>query len=154
METPVMSEGNRSGGHGTRLHEDPTLRARARASMVLAPPGTSSNSKCPSQKKPTTERSSCCRLPTMTFSTLPTIFAEVAWTLDMQSSRKGKESPFAYDFRFSTRMTSFNPDHVSSTAQTLTSTRPSGNANARTTSSVTSVGTLAAFFGHETQIAP
>ena len=44
-----------------------------------------------------------------------------------------------------------SPDHVSSTAQTLTSTKPSGSATTRTTSSVISVGTPADFFGHDTQ---
>src|SRR5437867_921153 len=58
------------------------------------------------------------------------------------------------DFRFSRRIINFNPDHVSSTAQTFMSTNPSGKAISRTTSSVISVGTLADFFGHETQIVP
>ena len=40
------------------------------------------------------------------------------------------------------RMTSFSPDQTSSTAQTLTSTRCSGSATSRITSSVMSVGTL------------
>src|SRR5438105_15327485 len=88
-----MSLGRRSGLHCTRLNEQPTLRARARASMVLATPGTSSTSRCPSQKKAATERRSCCRLPTMTFSTLPTIFDEMTWTLDMRFSRKREEVP-------------------------------------------------------------
>jgi hypothetical protein len=52
------------------------------------------------------------------------------------------------------RITSFNPDQVSSTAHTLTSTKPSGNASARISSSFTSEGTFEAFFGHETQIVP
>ena len=56
------------------------------------------------------------------------------------------------DFR--RRMTSFSRDHFSSTAHTLMSTRPSGNATSRTTSSVISVGSFAAFLYHETQIAP
>ena len=46
---------------------------------------------------------------------------------------------------------SFSPDQVSSTAQTLMSTNPSGNASERSMSSVMSVGTLDAFFGHDTQ---
>src|SRR6266516_2607650 len=58
------------------------------------------------------------------------------------------------DFRFSRRIINFNPDHVSSTAQTFVSTNPSGKATSRTTSSVMSVGILADFFGHETQIVP
>src|SRR6266516_6058927 len=58
------------------------------------------------------------------------------------------------DFRFSRRISNFNPDHVSSTAQTFMSTNPSGNAISRITSSVTSVEIPEDFFGHETQIAP
>jgi hypothetical protein len=46
------------------------------------------------------------------------------------------------------RTTSLSPDHTSVTAQTFTSTKPIGNATSRMTFSVTSVGTLAAFFGH------
>ena len=51
-------------------------------------------------------------------------------------------------------MTSFSPDQVSSTAQTLTSTRSIDSATARITSSVRSLGTLDAFFGHDAQINP
>src|SRR2546430_13466236 len=57
-------------------------------------------------------------------------------------------------FRFCRRIINFNPDQVSSTAHTFTSTNPSGRATARMTSSVTSVGTPADFFGHETQSTP
>ena len=46
------------------------------------------------------------------------------------------------------------PDHVSSIAQTLMSTRPVGRNRSRSTSSVMSVGTLEALFGHAVQIAP
>src|SRR5207244_10386179 len=52
------------------------------------------------------------------------------------------------------RYTSFSPDHVSSTAQTFTSTRPWAKATARTTSSVRSVVTPAARFGQEIQRLP
>ena len=48
----------------------PTLRARARASIVLATPGTSSSRMCPSQKYAATASVSCGRLPMMTFSML------------------------------------------------------------------------------------
>src|SRR6266446_4460604 len=58
------------------------------------------------------------------------------------------------DFLFSRRIINFNPDHVSSTAQTFMSTNPSGNAISRITSSVTSVEIPEDFFGHETQTAP
>jgi hypothetical protein len=58
-----------------------------------------------------------------------------------------------FDFRFSRRIINFNPDQMSSTAQTLVSTNPIGSATDRITSSVMSVGTPDDFFGHETQIA-
>ncbi|HEY7170031.1 MAG TPA: hypothetical protein VH417_04235 [Vicinamibacterales bacterium] len=50
-------------------------------------------------------------------------------------------------------ITSFNPDQVSSTAHTFTSTKPSGSAISRIRSSVTVVTTPEAFFGHDTQTA-
>src|SRR5438270_4381171 len=59
-----------------------------------------------------------------------------------------------FDFRFSRRIINFNPDQVSSTAQTFTSTNPSGNAISRITSSVRSVEIPEDFFGHETQTVP
>src|SRR4030065_60728 len=59
-----------------------------------------------------------------------------------------------FDFRSSFLITSFRPDHTSSTAHTFTSTRPKGSASFLMVSSVMSVGTLADFFGHETQIIP
>jgi hypothetical protein len=49
------------------------------------------------------------------------------------------------------RTTSLSPDHVSSIAQTFTSTKPSGSATSRTMSSVISDGTFEDFFGHDTQ---
>ncbi len=61
-----------------RLNEHPTLRARARASMVFATPGTSSRSTCPSQNQETNDRMICRRLPTITRSTLAMIFLAVA----------------------------------------------------------------------------
>src|SRR5260370_16040157 len=56
--------------------------------------------------------------------------------------------------RWSFGMTNFNPDQTSSIAQTLMSTRPSGSAVSRTTTSVRSVATPEALFGHDTQIMP
>jgi len=52
------------------------------------------------------------------------------------------------------RNINLSPDQTSSTAQTLTSTRPSDNPSSRTTLSVRSVFTPDAFFGHETQSIP
>ena len=65
------------------------------------------------------------------------------------------ESSFLHFFNLrSLRIINFNPDHVSSTAHTFTSTNPSGNATARTTSSVTSLTTPDDFLGHETHSVP
>ena len=64
--------------------------------------------------------------------------------------RRREPCPSARSFR----TTSFGPDHTSSTAQTLTSTKPRGRASAHTVSSVMSVGTPADFFGQETQTVP
>ena len=57
------------------------------------------------------------------------------------------------DHRNSFRMTSFKPDQISLTAQTFMSTNPRGKANSRMVSSVISVGTFEAFFGHDTHMA-
>ena len=56
--------------------------------------------------------------------------------------------------RCSFLITSFSPDHMSSTEQTFTSTRCIGSATSRITSSVMSVGTFDAFLGQLTQIKP
>src|SRR5436190_19277147 len=56
--------------------------------------------------------------------------------------------------RFSRRIMSFSPDHVSSTAHTFTSTKPSGRQTSRITSSVISVATPDDFFGQEIQTTP
>ena len=53
--------------------------------------------------------------------------------------------------RNSLRITNLRPDQVSSIAQTLVSTNPSGSATSRIVSSVMSVGTFPAFFGQLTQ---
>src|ERR1700675_3151437 len=50
----------------------------------------------------------------------------------------------------SLRTTSFRPDQTSVTAQTLTSTKPSGRPPSRIVSPVTSVGISEDFLGHET----
>src|SRR5688572_11331102 len=52
-------------------------------------------------------------------------------------------------YRNDFRITNFRPDQVSSTAQTFTSTKPSGSASSRIVSSVISVSTFAAFFDQD-----
>ena len=49
IDVPVMSVGSKSGVHWMRLNVAPTLLASARASIVLATPGTSSSRMCPSE---------------------------------------------------------------------------------------------------------
>jgi hypothetical protein len=61
---------------------------------------------------------------------------------------------FAFYFLSFTRITNFNPDHVSSIAQTFTSTSPHSNPTRRTTSSVRSVGRPLAFLGQPIQSIP
>src|SRR5579871_6042677 len=52
-------------------------------------------------------------------------------------------------YRSSFRITNFNPDHTSSTAQTFMSTKPVGRTNSRITLSVRSLATPEVFLGHE-----
>src|SRR5450759_1665811 len=61
--------------------------------------------------------------------------------------------PARYQRSFSLR-TNLSPDHVSSTAQTFTSTSPDSSPNVRTTPSVRSVATPDVFLGHATQSIP
>src|SRR2546427_568356 len=56
--------------------------------------------------------------------------------------------------RFSMRITKRSPDHVSSIAQTLLSTRPSGRPTSRSASSVRSLSTPELFLGQAIQSAP
>src|SRR4051794_8592348 len=70
-DIPVTSDGWRSGVHWMRAAAAPvTLCASARASTVLAVPGTSSIRTCPSQAAAATTSSICRRLPRTTVSTL------------------------------------------------------------------------------------
>src|ERR1700739_3581751 len=72
-------------------------------------------------------------------------------------AEKTRDAPQTYFWRLSRwrfGITNFSPDQVSSMAQTLMSTRPSGNARSRTTTSLRSVATPEAFFGQDTQIMP
>ncbi len=68
MGTPVMSDGSRSGVHCSRFMPMSSERARARASIVLPVPGTSSSSTWPRQSSATTASSITGRLPMITFS--------------------------------------------------------------------------------------
>ncbi len=70
-ETPVTSDGRRSGVNWMRLQVPPIDAAIALASDVLPTPGTSSMRRWPSARRHTSARCTCSRLPWMTRSTLP-----------------------------------------------------------------------------------
>src|SRR5262249_39873386 len=70
MDTPVTSEGSRSGVNWMRCSRPSMDAARARASMVLPTPGTSSMSRCPSANRQVRASSTTSRLPRITRSTL------------------------------------------------------------------------------------
>ena len=53
IDTPVMSEGSRSGVNWTRFHVPDTDSAMARARLVLPTPGTSSSRRWPSDTRAT-----------------------------------------------------------------------------------------------------
>ena len=72
-ETPVMSDGSRSGVNWMRRTEQLTDRARAFASTVLPTPGTSSMSRWPSARRTTSAVSATSALPSMTCPMLSTI---------------------------------------------------------------------------------
>ena len=67
-ETPVMSEGSRSGVNCSRRTEQSIDRPSALASIVLPTPGTSSTSRWPSASSTTRARSTELRLPSITVS--------------------------------------------------------------------------------------
>jgi hypothetical protein len=69
-DTPVTSEGSRSGVNWIRWHDPPIDAAMALASEVLPTPGTSSMRRWPSASRHTSARWTCSRLPWMTRSTL------------------------------------------------------------------------------------
>ena len=70
IETPVTSEGSRSGVNWMRWKVQAVERASARASMVLPTPGTSSSSRWPRQSRVTSASRASWDLPMMTRSTL------------------------------------------------------------------------------------
>src|SRR3954469_16036419 len=69
-ETPVTSEGSRSGVNWIRRTEQSMLRASALLSIVLPTPGTSSMRRCPSASSTTSVDDTRSVLPSMTFSML------------------------------------------------------------------------------------
>ena len=81
-ETPVTSEGSRSGVNWIRRTEQSMLRARALLSIVLPTPGTSSMRRWPSASSTTRVDGTTSALPSMTFSmfvrTRPTTLASVS----------------------------------------------------------------------------
>ncbi len=71
-DTPVTSDGRRSGVNWTRCQVPPIERAIALASEVLPTPGTSSMRRWPDASRQTSARCTASRLPWMTCSTLST----------------------------------------------------------------------------------
>ena len=71
-DTPVTSDGRRSGVNWTRCQVPPIERAIALASEVLPTPGTSSMRRWPEASRQTSARWTASRLPWMTCSTLST----------------------------------------------------------------------------------
>ena len=69
-ETPVTSEGSRSGVNWIRRTEQSMLRASALLSIVLPTPGTSSISRCPSASITTSAEVTTSGLPSITRSML------------------------------------------------------------------------------------
>ena len=69
-DTPVTSEGSRSGVNWMRWQLPPIDAAIALASDVLPTPGTSSIRRWPSARRHTSARCTCSRLPWITRSTL------------------------------------------------------------------------------------
>ncbi len=69
IDTPVMSEGSRSGVNWMRRTEQSMDLASALASIVLPTPGTSSMSRCPSASSTVSESRTTSGLPSITLST-------------------------------------------------------------------------------------
>jgi hypothetical protein len=82
-ETPVTSEGNRSGVNWMRRTVQSIDRARALLSMVLPTPGTSSRSRCPSASITTSAVLITSLFPSITRSTL----ARTLWVIRASVSR-------------------------------------------------------------------
>ena len=68
IDTPVTSDGSRSGVNWMRRTEQSMVRARVLLSIVLPTPGTSSMRRWPSASSTTTASRATSGLPSMTFS--------------------------------------------------------------------------------------
>ena len=86
IETPVTSDGSRSGVNWIRRNEHPSDRAMAFARTVFPVPGTSSTRMWPRQTRATSASSTSWCLPKMTFSTfaatVPMRFARALLSID------------------------------------------------------------------------
>src|SRR5690606_15838090 len=78
IDTPVTSEGSRSGVNWIRELVVCTAAARARASWVFPVPGTSSRSTCPPLSLVVTTSRTTFALPTTATPTAETIFSKVS----------------------------------------------------------------------------
>ncbi len=89
-ETPVSSDGRRSGVHWTRWNTPPMLRASALASRVLPTPGTSSTRRWPPESSATSARVTGSGLPRRTASTRqPDVAGEPGRGLEPEIGRDG-----------------------------------------------------------------
>src|ERR1700716_4310717 len=88
MDTPVMSEGTRSGVHWIRLNDSAKERATARASVVFPTPGTSSSSTCPSTRMAARSCSVAARFPTTMCPTCSTRRLAASLTVVTPGSRR------------------------------------------------------------------
>jgi hypothetical protein len=144
--------------NGTRLRDPPTATRRQRQTgsphqaRQTRPCSTRPPSRTSSPRPSSSPRKRSTHLSPAASSSSPSL-PRSAPGGPGRNSRSAKSEIYV-GLRSDFRITSFNPDHVASTAHTLISTSPSGSATSRTVSSVTSVVTPEAFLGHETQIVP
>ena len=91
--TPVTSPGSRSGVNWMRRTVASTEAARARASMVLPTPGTSSMSRCPSASRQTSELRTASGLPSITVPTAARIASVTRANPSAVSAPAGASGP-------------------------------------------------------------
>ena len=94
METPVMSEGSRSGVNWILLKLHPTLFAMLFASIVFPTPGTSSINMCPLHIKEISARRTAAVFPTMTFSTFSWILRAISKG-SVKAKASSKTTPYS-----------------------------------------------------------
>src|SRR3954452_3887887 len=94
MDTPVTSEGSRSGVNWMRLTVQSMVRARVLASRVLPTPGTSSTSRWPWARRTVSASLAASDLPSITVLTVLRMRWAAAWK-DSASMAAGR-CPFSW----------------------------------------------------------